>query len=62
MELHAPKIKGTIYEVTQTLNDYDLVLFDELLNAQTIGFFSEEGIINLMINLYIKKYTYINYI
>jgi len=44
------KIKMTLLETKKEINNYDLVLFDEFLNAQSLDFLSEEEIIEIIKN------------
>lgn len=42
------EIKKSLSEIKLEMNNYDLVLFDELLNAESIGFITETDIIELI--------------
>ena len=44
------EITNQIKEILHYYNDYNLVLFDELLNAESIGFIEEEEIKNIILN------------
>ena len=44
------EITQGIRNILNYYNDYDIVLFDELLNAENIGFIDEEEIKNIILN------------
>lgn len=44
------EITKGIRNILNYYNDYDIVLFDELLNAENIGFIDEEEIKNIILN------------
>lgn len=44
------EITNGIKEILHYYNEYDIVLFDELLNAESIGFIEEEEIKNIILN------------